>query len=69
MTIYKVTDTKTDTSVYCEYDDAACNIAAVMLYTKPSFRSSRLESLVDTFSEAKEYGGIKIEEIYVIWWK
>lgn len=66
MTIYKVTDTKTDTSVYCEYDDTAFNIAAVMLYTKPSFRSSSLESLVDTFSENKEYCGIKIEEIYVI---
>ena len=66
MTIYKVTDTKTDTSVYCEYNDAAFNIAAVMLYTKPSFRSSSLESLVDIFSESKEYSGIKIEEIYVI---
>ena len=66
MTIYKVTDTKTDTSIYCEYDDAAFNIAAVMLYTKPSFRSSSLEALVDAFSENKEYGGIKIEEIYVI---
>ena len=66
MTIYKVTDTKTDTSVYCEFDDTAFNIAAVMLYIKPSFRSSSLESLVDTFSENKEYGGIKIEEIYVI---
>ena len=66
MTMYKVTDTNTDTSVYCEYDDAAFDIAAVMLYTKPSFRSSSLESLVDTFSENKEYGGIKIEEIYVI---
>ena len=66
MTIYKVTDTKTDTSVYCEFDDAAFNIAAVMLYTKSSFRSSSLESLVDTFSENKEYNSIKIEEIYVI---
>lgn len=66
MTIYKVTDITTDISVYCEFDDTACNIAAVMLYTKPSFRSSSLESLVDTFSENKEYGGIKIEEIYVI---
>ena len=66
MTIYKVTDTKTDTSVYCEYDDAAFNIAAVMLYNKPSFRSSSLESLVNAFSENKEYGSIKIEEIYVI---
>ena len=66
MTIYKEKKTKTDTSVYCEFDDTACNIAAVMLYTKPSFRSSSLESLVDTFSENKEYGGIKIEEIYVI---
>lgn len=66
MTIYKVTDTKTDVSVYCEFDDAAFNIAAVMLYNKPSFRSSSLESLVDTFSENKEYCGIKIEEIYVI---
>ena len=66
MTIYKVTDTKTDTSVYCEFDDTACNIAAVMFYNKPSFRSSSLESLVDTFSENREYSGIKIEEIYVI---
>ena len=66
MTIYKVTDTKTDTSVYCEFDDAAFNIAAVMLYTKPSFRSSSLESLVEDFAENKEYCGIKIEEIYVI---
>ena len=66
MTIYKVTDTKTDTSVYCEFDDTAFNIAAVMLYTKPSFRSSSLESLVEIFSENKEYGSIKIEEIYVI---
>ena len=66
MTIYKVTDTKTDTSVYCEFDDAAFNIAAVMLYTKSSFRSSSLESLVNTFSENKEYNSIKIEEIYVI---
>ena len=66
MTMYKVTDTNTDTSIYCEFDDTACNIAAVMLYTKPSFRSSSLESLVDTFSENKEYCGIKIEEIYVI---
>ena len=66
MTIYKVTDTNTNTSIYCEFDDTAFNIAAVMLYTKPSFRSSSLESLVDTFSENKEYGGIKIEEIYVI---
>lgn len=67
MTIYKVTDTKTDTSVYCEYDDAAFNIAAVMAYTK--YRPSSLESLVETFSENREYNGIKIEEIYVIWWK
>ena len=66
MTIYKVTDTKTDTSVYCEFDDAAFNIAAVMLYTKSSFRSSSLESLVEIFSENKKYNGIKIEEIYVI---
>ena len=66
MTIYKVTDTKTDTSVYCEFDDTACNIAAVMFYNKPLCCSPSLESLVDTFSEAKEYGGIKIEEIYVI---
>lgn len=66
MTIYKVTDTKTDVSVYCEFDDDAFTIAAVMLYNKPSFRSSSLESLVDTFSENKEYCGIKIEEIYVI---
>ena len=66
MTIYKVTDTKTDTSVYCEYDDTACNIAAVMSYNKPLCCSPSLESLVDTFSENKEYGGIKIEEIYVI---
>ena len=64
MTIYKVTDTKTDTSVYCEYDDTACNIAAVMLYTK--YRSGTLKFLVDTFSKNKEYCGIKIEEIYVI---
>ena len=28
MTIYKVTDTKTDTSVYCEYDDNAFNIVS-----------------------------------------
>ena len=66
MIIYKVTDTKTDVSVYCEFDDTAFNVAAVMLYTKPSFRSSSLKSLVDTFSENKEYCGIKIEEIYVI---
>ena len=68
MTIYKVTDTKTDTSVYCEYDDTAFKIAAVMLYTKPSFRSSSLESLVEDFAEneGREYCGVKIEEIYVI---
>ena len=66
MTIYKVIDTETDTSVYCEFDDTACNIAAVMLYNKPSFCSSSLESLVEIFSENKNYWGIKIEEIYVI---
>ena len=66
MTIYKVTDTKTDISVYCEYDDAAFNIAAVMLYNKPLCCSPSLESLVEIFSENKEYNGIKIEEIYVI---
>ena len=66
MTIYKVTDTKTDTSVYCEYDDTAFNIAAVMSYNKPFCCSPSLESLVEIFSENKEYNGIKIEEIYVI---
>ena len=66
MTIYKVTDTKTDVSVYCEFDDTAFNVAAVMFYNKPLCCSPSLESLVDTFSENKEYGGIKIEEIYVI---
>ena len=66
MTIYKVTDTKTDTSVYCEFDDAAFNIAAVMSYNKPLCCSPSLESLVEIFSENKEYNGIKIEEIYVI---
>lgn len=66
MTIYKVTDITTDISVYCEFDDTACNIAAVMLYNKPSFCSSSLESLVEIFSENKHYCGIKIEEIYVI---
>ena len=66
MTIYKVTDTKTDTSVYCEDSCTAFHIAAIILYTKPSFRSSSLKSLIDTFSENEEYGGIKIEEIYVI---
>lgn len=64
MTIYKVTDTNTDTSIYCEFDDTAFNVAAVMAYAK--YRSSSLESLVDTFSENKEYNSIKIEEIYVI---
>ena len=64
MTIYKVIDTNTDTSIYCEFDDTAFNIAAVMAYSK--YRSSSLESLVDTFSENKEYRSIKIEEIYVI---
>ena len=64
MTIYKVTDTNTDTSVYCEFDDAAFDIAAVMAYTK--YRSSNLEYLVETFSENREYNSIKIEEIYVI---
>lgn len=66
MTIYKVIDTETDTSVYCEFDDTAFNIAAVMLYNKPSFCSSSLESIVEIFSENKNYWGIKIEEIYVI---
>ena len=64
MTIYKVIDTNTDTSIYCEFDDTAFNVAAVMAYSK--YRSSSLESLVDTFSENKEYRSIKIEEIYVI---
>ena len=35
MTIYKVTDTKTDVSVYCEFDDTAFNVAAVMFSNKP----------------------------------
>lgn len=64
MTIYKITDTNADTSVYCEFEDAAFDIAAVMAYTK--YRSSSLESLVETFSENREYKSIKIEEIYVI---
>ena len=67
MTIYKVTDTKTDVSIYCKDSFTAFNTAAVMLYNKPSFRSSSLKSLADTFSENDEYGGIKIEQIYVIW--
>lgn len=66
MTIYKVTDTKTDASVYCEFHDTASNIAAVMFYNKPLCCSPSLESLVKIFSQAKEYSGIKIEEIYVI---
>ena len=64
MTMYKVIDTNTDTSIYCEFDDTAFKVAAVMAYAK--YRSSSLESLVDPFSENKEYRGIKIEEIYVI---
>ena len=64
MTIYKVTDTKTDTSVYCEFDDTAFNIAAVMDYTK--YRSETLKLLVEVFSKSWEHNGIKIEEIYVI---
>lgn len=64
MTIYKVTDTNTDTSIYCESNNTAVNIAAVIACTK--YHSGTLKFLIDIFSKNWEHNGIQIEEIYVI---